>query len=634
MSKILSIYSLLFFLFANTSVNAQTKATSSNPDLIPFRDGHHRQGYCNPKGDLVIFPEKYTMVSFFHGNTAIVTKGYESLKVKGMINRKGELILPVQFSSIDTETVPGYYLLRYAEYDENQKPAPNASRMVLRDKKGNEKMLPKYSKVVRLFKNLYSLEIFENGRTFLKLYGPGLNPVSDFKYNKITIFNNGYARVDTGDWRYHKGNFARYGYIDSNGRQLIPPAYIYLGNLTDAGTCSFHDNTKKMGMLDIHGKIILAKTYDSIWDFHEGRAVVMMRDSLNPAQRHFGFIDENGEAITKVIYSAVSNFKDGLAGVIFEEEKGFIDKNGKVVVAERYNAASEFEYGVSIVRRDKKWGIADSTGRIVVPLEYDDIQRRGKCVYDLMQPNGRFYKYGVYISRKNILVPIKYDWEIRGFFFGFTKVQADKKFGFLDTLGNEIVAPQYERVGDFSPAGYAMVGMDIREGLINTKGELVIPINYKDISYRNSINVQIVRKETLDKKVEVSFFNARGKEIKMPEGTNKAGEFSDGLCSVEMADGKTGYVDSTGKLVIPFSYDKGFAFHNGVAVVGRINKEVFGDNRIEYKYALINKQGHELTRFRYNAIQNVIVDGYDVIQVVVKDRFGYISKEGLEYFED
>ena len=55
-----------------------------------------------------------------------------------------------------------------------------------------------------------------------------------------------------------------------------------------------------------------------------------------------------------------------------------------------------------------------------------------------------------------------------------------------------------------------------------------------------------------------------------------ADEFSEGLASVEK-DGKEGYIDKTGRIVIPLEYDKAYSFRNGKAKVVKNGIEGFID---------------------------------------------------------
>jgi len=87
------------------------------------------------------------------------------------------------------------------------------------------------------------------------------------------------------------------------------------------------------------------------------------------------------------------------------------------------------------------------------------------------------------------------------------------KYGFIDTNGNEIVAPVYDYASDFRE-GIAVVCKDGKWGAIDENGDVVVPIIYTDISFP-----------------------------------------SNGLLCVCNDEGKWGYVDYTGKVVADFKFD-------------------------------------------------------------------------------
>jgi hypothetical protein len=59
-------------------------------------------------------------------------------------------------------------------------------------------------------------------------------------------------------------------------------------------------------------------------------------------------------------------------------------------------------------------------------------------------------------------------------------VKINKKWGFIDTLGQLIVEPKYQQVGEFY-TNYSTVCQESNCGVINKNGELVVPINYRSI---------------------------------------------------------------------------------------------------------------------------------------------------------
>ena len=74
------------------------------------------------------------------------------------------------------------------------------------------------------------------------------------------------------------------------------------------------------------------------------------------------------------------------------------------------------------------------------------------------------------------------------------------------------------------------------------------------------------------------FIDKTGKVV-IPLNYDWAWSFSEGLASVSQ-NGKYGFIDNTGKVVIPLKYDKADSFNNGVAgVLDRSIGEAFYINR-------------------------------------------------------
>lgn len=88
-------------------------------------------------------------------------------------------------------------------------------------------------------------------------------------------------------------------------------------------------------------------------------------------------------------------------------------------------------------------------------------------------------KQGLFDSVSNkVLVPMKYD-DIS--YFGgeyMTSFRQDDKYGFLDTLGHEVVPAMYELVHGFDD-GLAAVKLNGKWGFINKENKMVIPAKYE-----------------------------------------------------------------------------------------------------------------------------------------------------------
>ena len=119
-----------------------------------------------------------------------------------------------------------------------------------------------------------------------------------------------------------------------------------------------------------------------------------------------------------------------------------INKEGRVVssvCADFYSRDGLF----LVAGEDGKCGYADSTGRIRIELG----------------PN------------------IEATWP---FVDGMARVKVDGKWGFIDTNGKMVIAPQYERVENFFE-GLAGVKKDDKWGFVDKKGRIVVEPQFDEI---------------------------------------------------------------------------------------------------------------------------------------------------------
>ncbi|RZJ75177.1 MAG: WG repeat-containing protein, partial [Flavobacterium sp.] len=97
--------------------------------------------------------------------------------------------------------------------------------------------------------------------------------------------------------------------------------------------------------------------------------------------------------------------------------------------------------------------------------------------------------------------------------------------------------------------------------------------------------------------------------------------FKEGLATVSI-DKKRGFIDKTGKLVIPCKYDVAYDFENGFSIV--ISHTSPGVND---KYGFINKAGKEITPIKYD-----FAGKFEGGRALVKldKKYGFIDERGKE----
>ena len=110
------------------------------------------------------------------------------------------------------------------------------------------------------------------------------------------------------------------------------------------------------------------------------------------------------------------------------------------------------------------------------------------------------------------------------------------------------------------------------------------------------------------------FVDKTGKEV-IPFKYEWAVFFSEGLASVKF-DGKYGFIDKTGREVVPFKYDLTLPFSEGLAYV-----------KLNGKYGLIDKSGKEIIPCKYD---NILPFSEDLAVVKFNGKHGFIDKTGKE----
>lgn len=272
-----------------------------------------------------------------------------------------------------------------------------------------------------------------------------------------------------------------------------------------------YENNGLYGFADTAGREIVAPRYDYAGDFRNGYATVGRGKGLD---RKFGLIDTTGREVTPCEWDDVGTMRDGRAavqqGVGTAQRYGFIDRQGRLVIPVRYDLVRDFREGCAVAAVGK-WP------------EMSDAYRKERLQGN---PNYKFHPYET------------------DYFVG--------KFGFIDTLGREIVAPAYDDAGSFSE-GLASVGVQgkyyIRYGYVDTTGRLCIPPLY----------------------YEADAFN---------EGLARVGRVVEGKI-------RYGLIDRSGKPVVPLRYDSATSCRNGAIWVGE-------GEYPDCRYTLLDRNGERL----------------------------------------
>lgn len=282
-----------------------------------------------------------------------------------------------------------------------------------------------------------------------------------------------------------------WGYIDTEGNLLFEGDWDIAGDFTNGFARVLKD--EKYGFINKKGEYLVEPIYDSAVDFSEGMAEVE-RDGK------YGFINTQGEEqIPPQFKSSFWGFSEGLAVVSKGEGYGYIDKQGNLVIDYKFYLAQPFSEGIAKVTNEK--------------LEASFINQQGEPLF-----NNRSWPGA------------------RGFSEGLAAVRTKEYNGYINTQGDLELNMGSLGLNSFED-GHAIVIVPpaiIYYGLINKKGEFVLPPEYYGLSYCGH-GIYITYDMSKERYIFIDLTGKQKYRIEFHEIINAAYPFKDGWMRVRPA---------------------------------------------------------------------------------------------------
>lgn len=224
------------------------------------------------------------------------------------------------------------------------------------------------------------------------------------------------------------------------------------------------------GYKNSSGKLVIPYRYESAGYFSEGLAYVGKRVTID--EYIYSYIDENGNEVIPYMYQGASSFREGLAPVCLNGKWGFIDKKNNKVIPFEYDNVVGFGEGLSGVKRKKKWGFIDKSGKLVIPYAaYEGVL----FFHEGLAPVARDGKWGFIDKSGKLVIPFAYEYGVGHFNQGLATVSLKgvKGKGYINTKGEMIIPVQFEEAGIFADDGTAKV---LKAGVnyyIDKTGEII-----------------------------------------------------------------------------------------------------------------------------------------------------------------
>ncbi len=380
--------------------------------------------------------------------------------------------------------------------------------------------------------------------------------------------------------RLQSGFSTHYGFVNSKGMCVIPPAFERTKSFSE-GLCAVRVN-KKWGFINKHGEMVIKPTFSKVKDFSEGLAAVKVGAV-------WGYIDRVGNYLVKPSrWLEANSFRNGIAIVADGPKKGIIYRSGEYICRD-LDSVGPLSNGFYCIEKGGRYGYIRKDGRAFVEPQYEDAN---------------------------------------DFSEGLAAVSQDKKWGYIDSSFKSVIAPSFSSAADFHN-GLAVVSESGEYGIIDKDGSFRLRPIYKylaaippiDTSVKGSTNVTPFSRAAVTSSSSSSSSGGQAKTdtVKCSPGMGVSTILVDGVAyssnssegsakgvaqgkaikgessraafvPVELSDGSEltpivvnqlwGFADSNGALVIPAQFADVRLFSEGLASVASFDRPDYVANHI------------------------------------------------------
>lgn len=272
------------------------------------------------------------------------------------------------------------------------------------------------------------------------------------------------------------------------------------------------------------------------------------------------------------------------------------------------------------IARNGKWGFMDRTGRVVIAPAFSCERDFFHGLAAACLPDG---KVGFIDGKGKLVIPARFD-GVGDFLDDLAPVKMGRKWGFIDTSGRMVVEPRFQSAGEFHE-GLARIYLWSK--VICTPGEFTSD-NASLYLFRLLDDAPEEPSTCFPQGAKFGYIDLTGK-IVIPPQFFVARDFAEGLAAVrveETPDSRYGYIDRTGYMTIAPRFHYGGPFSQGLAAV-ETNARVVGNQVVDIAWGFIDKTGVLRIPDKYDFAGN-FSEGLARVAIKLGVSMGYIDRDG------
>ena len=431
----------------------------------------------------------------------------------------------------------------------------------------------------------------------------------------VNVIKNGEDKKKVKSYSYYTVyENGKFGVINNEGETVINPEYTEIVLIPNKDVpifiCTYdlndQDGTYKTKVINQKNEEIF-KEYSKVEaiDNFDSKQNIWYEDDVLRVEKDgkYGLINFEGKEVLPCDYDEITALKGVTNNLLVKKDGkvGLVNEKGQTIVNTEYKDIKTLKEGYKneyiIVNDNNQYGIISTTGTVIIEPKYEDVKYLNNSEMFAIKDAG-VWKL---INKDNqILIDGGYDniIEAKG---ENVVVEKGGKYGVVTTKNEEKIPVEYEQI-KYTFSIYYIAKTGGKYGIINLNNEQVKDFNYINIDYVEKgdfIQADVSDTETvifdnnLSEKISgiVSEINQEKGYIKVY--TNNEYKYynfkfeekksSDILTSnnlfLSKKDGKYGYVNKEGKVIVDYIYEDGteqnscgFAAVKKDGVWGSINK--------------------------------------------------------------
>ena len=441
---------------------------------------------------------------------------------------------------------------------------------------------------------------------------------------KNTTAINYYSAYAEGKW----------GILNTNGDIVIEPMYqemlIVINKAKDVFLCVYDVNEEtgeyKTKVINKNNEEIFTE-YDKVeaLENYDSNQNVWYEEDVLRVQKDgkYGIISIDGKEILATEYDDIQTLKGVQNSIVIkkDEQYGLINKSGTKIIDVSYksieNIDEDYKHGYIVTSNEGKQGIITYTGTKSLECNYEKIIKSYNENY-----------YGILEGGKQKLINASGETVLENGFDTIEQINSngivfkkDGKYGFMDLEGNIKIPAEHDELKEIS-LGYLRTKKDNKYGVIALEdGQEKLANTYSDLYYVEKAAIYVAEDENFTSYVMDSEFNIKItgilSEFNVESGYMKIrinDEYkyynfkfeekdikeilSENTLFVSKKDGKYGYVDKEGKVVVDYIYDEAL----------EQNKYGFAAVKKNDLWGSIDREGKTIIKPIYRLESNLIID--------------------------